>query len=77
MGGGDLPASFDARDQWKNCPTIQEVRDQGSSGSCWVSHGRIQRGDRGPYPPPIKSKVANGFLRNTGTGVGTALCEIL
>ena len=39
---GDLPATFDARDQWKNCPTIQEVRDQGSCGSCWVSHGHSQ-----------------------------------
>ena len=42
VGGGDLPASFDGRDQWKNCPTIQEVRDQGSCGSCWVSHGQSQ-----------------------------------
>lgn len=33
----DLPESFDAREQWPNCPTIGEVRDQGSCGSCWVS----------------------------------------
>lgn len=32
-----LPDSFDAREQWPNCPTIKEVRDQGSCGSCWVS----------------------------------------
>jgi len=32
----DLPVSFDARDQWPNCPTIKEVRDQGSCGSCWA-----------------------------------------
>lgn len=25
----DLPANFDARDQWPNCATIKEVRDQG------------------------------------------------
>ena len=25
----DLPESFDARDQWPNCATIKEVRDQG------------------------------------------------
>jgi hypothetical protein len=25
----DLPTNFDARDQWPNCPTIKEVRDQG------------------------------------------------
>jgi cathepsin B len=25
----DLPVNFDARDQWPNCPSIKEVRDQG------------------------------------------------
>lgn len=32
----DLPENFDARDNWPNCPTIKEVRDQGSCGSCWA-----------------------------------------
>jgi cathepsin B len=27
----DLPDNFDARVQWPNCPTINEVRDQGRS----------------------------------------------
>jgi len=31
-----LPDSFDARTQWPDCPTLKEVRDQGSCGSCWV-----------------------------------------
>uniref|UniRef100_A0AAY5KNH4 Cathepsin B n=1 Tax=Esox lucius TaxID=8010 RepID=A0AAY5KNH4_ESOLU len=31
-----LPASFDPREQWPNCPTLKEVRDQGSCGSCWA-----------------------------------------
>ncbi|TNN82691.1 Cathepsin B [Liparis tanakae] len=34
--GIKLPASFDARQQWPNCPTIQQIRDQGSCGSCWA-----------------------------------------
>ena len=32
----DIPDSFDARIHWPDCPTIKEVRDQGSCGSCWV-----------------------------------------
>ncbi|XP_018324864.1 cathepsin B [Agrilus planipennis] len=32
----DIPISFDSREQWPDCPTIQEVRDQGSCGSCWA-----------------------------------------
>jgi len=32
----DIPTSFDARENWPNCPTIKEVRDQGSCGSCWA-----------------------------------------
>lgn len=32
-----IPQQFDSREEWPHCPTIREIRDQGSCGSCWVS----------------------------------------
>jgi cathepsin B len=37
----DLPDNFDSREQWPNCPTLREVRDQGSCGSCWVGSAQF------------------------------------
>uniref|UniRef100_A0A6G1S457 Cathepsin B n=1 Tax=Aceria tosichella TaxID=561515 RepID=A0A6G1S457_9ACAR len=36
LQAGSIPKEFDARKQWPNCPTINEIRDQGSCGSCWA-----------------------------------------
>ncbi|KAG8331339.1 hypothetical protein J6590_043106 [Homalodisca vitripennis] len=36
LGTEQLPENFDSRLQWPHCPTIREIRDQGSCGSCWA-----------------------------------------
>lgn len=33
---GDLPDSFDPREKWPYCPTLNEIRDQGQCGACWA-----------------------------------------
>jgi cathepsin B len=53
----DLPDTFDARTQWPNCPTIQEVRDQGACGSCWAFGAVEAMSDR----ICIASQGANNF----------------
>lgn len=32
-----VPSTFDARKQWKNCEKIGEIPNQGNCGSCWVN----------------------------------------
>jgi len=40
------PSSFDARTQWPNCPTIQEIRDQKICASCWAFSAAESISDR-------------------------------
>ena len=42
----DIPASFDARTQWPDCPSLKEIRDQGHCGSCWAFGAVTAMSDR-------------------------------
>ncbi len=42
----DLPDEFDSRENWPNCPTLKEIRDQGNCGSCWAISAVAAMSDR-------------------------------
>jgi cathepsin B len=46
FGVKHLPKQFDARRQWPKCPTITDIRDQGSCGSCWAVASAAAMTDR-------------------------------
>lgn len=46
-GAAGLPDNFDARERWGDkCPSVKEVRDQGSCGSCWAFGAAEAMSDR-------------------------------
>jgi len=46
LADDDIPESFDAREKWPECRTLQEVRDQGGCGSCWAVAAVTSMSDR-------------------------------
>jgi len=46
LGVEDVPDTFDPREQWPDCPTIKEIRDQGGCGSCWAFGAVTAMSDR-------------------------------
>ncbi|KAK3087280.1 hypothetical protein FSP39_004004 [Pinctada imbricata] len=70
----DLPDTFDARTQWSNCPTIKEIRDQGSCGSCWAFGAVESMSDRiciksnGQQNAHISAEDLTSCCRSCGNG---------
>uniref|UniRef100_A0A090XD06 Putative cathepsin b-like cysteine protease form 1 n=1 Tax=Ixodes ricinus TaxID=34613 RepID=A0A090XD06_IXORI len=42
----DLPESFDAREKWSHCASINLIRDQSTCGSCWAFGAAEAMSDR-------------------------------
>ncbi|KPA80405.1 Cysteine peptidase C (CPC) [Leptomonas pyrrhocoris] len=42
----DIPESFDSAENWPQCKTISEIRDQSSCGSCWAIAATESMSDR-------------------------------
>jgi len=42
----DIPASFDPRTKWPECPSLREIRDQACCGSCWAFGAVTAMSDR-------------------------------
>jgi len=42
----NLPATFDARQAWPSCASIQQIRDQSACGSCWAFGSSEAMSDR-------------------------------
>ncbi|XP_075225179.1 cathepsin B-like [Lycorma delicatula] len=41
-----IPKSFDARENWPNCKSIKEIKNQGHCGSCWAVSSATTMSDR-------------------------------
>ncbi|XP_078585034.1 cathepsin B-like isoform X1 [Branchiostoma floridae x Branchiostoma japonicum] len=74
LNAQDIPDTFDSRTQWANCPTIKEVRDQGSCGSCWAlaaveaMSDRICVASKGMTMAHISAEDLNSCCKSCGNG---------
>jgi len=69
-----VPDDFDAREQWPHCPSLTELRDQSSCGSCWAMGGIAAATDRvciqtnGTVKDRLSAEDLVGCCRTCGMG---------
>lgn len=72
--GPSIPDEFDSREQWPNCPSISEIRDQGSCGSCWAFGATEAMSDRlciasnGKFKADVSAEDLLSCCRGCGNG---------
>jgi len=69
-----LPDKFDAREQWPDCPSTSEIRDQAACGSCWAFGAveamtdRICIQSKGASKPHISAQDLLSCCKTCGLG---------
>eukprot|EP00961_Rhodomonas_salina_P179774 2425983-Rhodomonas_salina.2 len=72
---GKLPANFDARANWPQCPSIAHIRDQSTCGSCWAFGAVEAMSDRYPYVfPPCEHHTNGSHYQPCGASKPTPMC---
>jgi cathepsin B len=70
-----LPESFDAREQWgSTCPSVKQIRDQSSCGSCWAfgaveaMSDRVCIASKGRQQPTLSARDLLSCCKTCGFG---------
>lgn len=79
-----LPESFDAREQWGSiCPSVKQVRDQSSCGSCWAfgaveaMSDRICIASKGKLQPTLSARDLLSCCKACGFGCNGKIFDFL
>jgi len=71
----ELPDNFDAREQWgSTCPSVKQIRDQSSCGSCWAfgaveaMSDRICIHSKGKAQPSLSARDLLSCCKDCGFG---------
>ncbi|XP_022101486.1 cathepsin B-like [Acanthaster planci] len=70
LGASDIPDSFDSRDKWKQCSSLNEIRDQGACGSCWAFGAVESMTDRLCIMRGVNSRISAENLATCCTSCG-------